>query len=649
LVITGLRTFLRVLFGANAADYRVKQRLFNGLYAHPFSLAIGTASCAFIAIVAASHSNVPLIWSCAELLCLVGVARVAMALFARKLQETASPRLVRTLWVTALTYSGLLGLMTSLTLFYPVPPGVTLLVMCNAIAYAAGAAASNASRPAIAITQLHLTLAPPIVMLVARGDVESLALALSTGLLIPGMAIITMTIFKALHLSVKSAEANAHQAEDMQRLARTDVVTGLLNRAGLNHHVGEQLATLYPNEQLAMFWLDLDRFKEVNDTLGHQIGDKVLSEVGRRLAALAPQGASVARFGGDEFIVASIVHDRADAEALARQILDDFNRPLDMGTDQLHIDTSIGIALLPTDAEDLDSAMQAADLALYHSKVNGRSQFSFFEPAMTRKIVRRREIEAELRHAVQRDELSIFFQPFVDLASGRIRGFEALVRWFHPKKGELPPADFIPVAEETGAIVTLGNWIISQAARAAAGWPEDVTLSVNLSPLQIKAPGAALGILNALREARLSPERLELEITEAVLLDHSCHTESFMADLGAAGVRFVLDDFGKGHSSLNYLNQYRFSRVKVDRSFVSGESAGPGSDAIIRAVAEVAGQARIELVAEGLETIEQVQSVRQAGCTLGQGYYFSRAVPDYIAAMLLAQERESPPSLRVVG
>jgi len=303
----------------------------------------------------------------------------------------------------------------------------------------------------------------------------------------------------------------------------------------------------------------------------------------------------------------------------------------------------MGIALMPDDGQDLETLMRGADLALYQSKVNGRKQVSFFDPSMTRALVRRREIEAELRLALQRDELSIFFQPIVDLETGRIRTFEALVRWFHPEKGELRPDEFIPVAEETGAIVTLGNWITAQAAKAAAQWPEDVTLAVNLSPLQIKAPGAALGILNALREARLSPTRLELEITETVLLDHSQNTENFIAELSEAGVKFALDDFGTGYSSLSYLNKYPFSKIKVDRSFVSGINQGKKSDAIIRAVSGMGATLGMEIVAEGLETIEQVGAVRDAGCTLGQGFYFSRAVPDYLAAMLLANERDKAP------
>jgi len=284
--------------------------------------------------------------------------------------------------------------------------------------------------------------------------------------------------------------------------------------------------------------------------------------------------------------------------------------------------------------------MKSADLALYHAKTNGKNQVSFFDQSMTRDLVRRKEIEAELRAAIERDELSIFFQPIVDLETGRIRSFEALVRWFHPEKGELRPDEFIPVAEETGVIITLGNWITSQAAKACAGWPEDVTIAVNLSPIQIRAPGAALGILNALKEAGLAPSRLELEVTESLFIDNDDNTTRFIAELASEGVRFALDDFGTGYSSLGYINKYPFSKIKVDRSFVSGPNVGRKSDAIIRAVAEMGSTLEMDIVAEGLETIEQVRAVRNAGCTLGQGYYFSRAVPDYLAAMLLAQESD---------
>ena len=343
------------------------------------------------------------------------------------------------------------------------------------------------------------------------------------------------------------------------------------------------------------------------------------------------------------------VADRKESERLASEIHAEIMRPVRIDGERLEIGASIGIALLPDDGIDADTLMQNADLALYHAKVNGRKQSCFYHEAMSRDLARRREIEAELRAAIQKDELSIYFQPIVDLETGRIRTFEALVRWFHPEKGELRPDEFIPVAEETGVIITLGNWITAQAAKAAAQWPEHVTIAVNLSPLQIKAPGAALGVINALREAGLAPSRLELEVTESLFVEDNSSTEAFIEDLSEMGVKFALDDFGTGYSSLSYIQKYNFNKIKVDRSFVSGPNVGRKTDAIIHAVAELGSKLEMDIVAEGLETIDQVRSVREAGCTLGQGYYFSRAVPDYLAAMLLAQEEEDLRPKRAIG
>lgn len=632
---------MRVLFSTNAIDDRVRRTLVDTLYTQPASLAIGAACGILTSLVAAHQAQNNLITAAALLLTSIALIRVGMGILLPRFVANGTRALEILYEIGAFSYSLLIGAIAALTVLLEAPHEAQLLMVTNAIGYGIAISARNAGRPAIAIGQMVLTLIPICLALLVRGDATLITLAFSIFLLLPAMTSVTLNVFRVLRNSVAAAETSARLAERMQVLARTDVVTGLLNRAGLNHHLVERLMMLAPGEKLALFWLDLDRFKEVNDTLGHQTGDRLLSQVGERLCKLAPDGASIGRFGGDEFIVAFEAKDRREVEELAMLIRDEINRPMRINDSRLEITGSMGIAILPEDGADIDTLMQSADLALYHAKVNGRNQVSFFETSMTRDLVRRKEIEAELRLALQRNELSIYFQPIVDLETSRIRSFEALVRWFHPEKGELRPDEFIPVAEECGAIITLGNWITAQAAKAAAQWPEDVTLAVNLSPLQIKAPGAALGILAALREAGLPPERLELEITETVLLDQSQNTENFMTELAAAGVRFALDDFGTGYSSLAYLHKYAFSKIKVDRSFVSGVNVGKKSDAIIRAVSGMGATLGMAIVAEGLETIEQVQAVREAGCTLGQGYYFSRAVPDYVAAMLLAQERDA--------
>ena len=629
---------------------RVRLLLVSTLYTQPKSLAIGAVNGVASSGVAAYLSGSRVLYALCALLAIVAVIRVALALHLPKhASGETSKRLEMVYEVWAFAYSATLGSLAASTMLLKLPAAIEVLMIANALCYGVGICARNAGRPVIALGQLVLVSAPVMLAALYIGGLAMILLAITMFLLLPAMAEIVMNLFKVLRDSIASAEKSQELAERMQVLARTDVVTGLANRAGLNHALVETMIDLPDDGALGLFWLDLDRFKEINDLLGHQVGDRLLAETGRRLKALLPPSGIVARFGGDEFVVACHIKSRLECEKLGGRMLEEITRPMKVDGERLEMKASIGIATLPDDGPDTDSLMKAADLALYHAKANGKNQIRFFDTAMTRALVRRREIEGELRAALQRDELSIFFQPIVDLESGKIRAFEALVRWFHPDKGELRPDEFIPVAEESGAIVTLGNWITAQAARAAAQWPDDVTIAVNLSPVQIKAPGAALGILNALREARLDPTRLELEVTESLFLEDSTNVRNFVEELSAVGVRFALDDFGTGYSSLAYINSWPFSKIKIDRSFVSGPDAGKKSDAIIRAVSQMAGTLDMSIVAEGLETREQVQAVRDAGCDLGQGYYFSRAVPDYLAAMLLAQERDGESKKRAHG
>ncbi len=614
--------------------------LVQTLYTQPGSLAIGAFNGIASTAIAAWVSEIRLLYAGCIILTVIAVARVTAALGMSPDEDKTSTRQLELIYeIGAFSYAFLLGAISAITVVYEAGAAVEVLMIANAVGYGTGICARNAGSPTIAFGQLTLVCLPIMGAALWIGSLPYLALFVTILLLIPAMMSITLKVFTVLRDSISAAETSAKLAEKMQALARTDVVTGLANRAGLNHEMVETMMSATPGQQIALVWIDLDRFKEVNDLLGHPVGDRVLAEVAHRLQDVSPENSTVARFGGDEFIVFAPVADRKESEKITSEIHAEIMRPIRIEGDRLEVRASLGVALMPDDGKDADTLMQSADLALYHAKVGGRAQTRFFDVSMTRDLVRRREIEDELRAAIQRDELTLFYQPIVDLESGHIRSFEALVRWFHPEKGELRPDEFIPVAEESGVIVTLGNWITAQAARAAAKWPEDVTVAVNLSPLQIRAPGAALGILNALREAGLHPSRLELEVTESTFMEDNHATAAFIEELSEKGVRFALDDFGTGYSSLGYINTFPFKKIKVDRSFVSGPNVGRKSDAIIRAVAEMGTTLEMEIVAEGLETIDQVHAVREAGCTLGQGYYFSRAVPDYLAAMLLAQER----------
>lgn len=635
-----LRDWITSRTRSDTLSERVKRTLVQTLYTQPGSLAIGAFNGIASTAIAAWVSEIRLLYAGCIILTVIAVARVTAALGMSPDEDKTSTRQLELIYeIGAFSYAFLLGAISAITVVYEAGAAVEVLMIANAVGYGTGICARNAGSPTIAFGQLTLVCLPIMGAALWIGSLPYLALFVTILLLIPAMMSITLKVFTVLRDSISAAETSAKLAEKMQALARTDVVTGLANRAGLNHEMVETMMSAPPGQQIALVWIDLDRFKEVNDLLGHPVGDRVLAEVAHRLQDVSPENSTVARFGGDEFIVFAPVADRKESEKIASEIHAEIMRPIRIEGDRLEVRASLGVALMPDDGKDADTLMQSADLALYHAKVGGRAQTRFFDVSMTRDLVRRREIEDELRAAIQRDELTLFYQPIVDLESGHIRSFEALVRWFHPEKGELRPDEFIPVAEESGVIVTLGNWITAQAARAAAKWPEDVTVAVNLSPLQIRAPGAALGILNALREAGLPPSRLELEVTESTFMEDNHATAAFIEELSEKGVRFALDDFGTGYSSLGYINTFPFKKIKVDRSFVSGPNVGRKSDAIIRAVAEMGTTLEMEIVAEGLETIDQVHAVREAGCTLGQGYYFSRAVPDYLAAMLLAQER----------
>ena len=622
---------------------RAKRLLVKSLYTQPSTLAIGAFCGISSSAIAAWVSKHDILYLGSVVLALIAAARIVSALkLARDEESTTTHKLEIVYEVGAYSYALVFGLIAAATIVLDAPSDVEVLMTANALCYAVAICTRNAGSPMIAIGQFSLVCLPIMVAAAWVGSLAMIALFVTIALLIPAMVSITLKVFHVLRDSIQAAETSAQLADKMQILARTDVVTGLANRAGLNHAMVEAMMAAEPDPKVALFWIDLDRFKEVNDLMGHPVGDRVLAEVARRLQDISPKQATVARFGGDEFVVFAPDCDRKTSERLASEMHAEIMRVIRVDSERLEVRASLGVALLPDDGHDIDSLMQNADVALYHAKVNGRSQTRFYDPSMSRDLARRREIEDELRAAIQRDELSIFFQPIVNLETGKIKTFEALVRWFHPEKGELRPDEFIPVAEESGLILTLGNWITAQAARACAQWPEDVSVAVNLSPLQIRAPGAVLGILSALRESGLDPTRLELEVTESVFLDDSPATSHFMEELSAIGVRFALDDFGTGYSSLGYINNFPFSKIKVDRSFISGPNVGKKSEAIIRAVVEMGATLEMEIVAEGIETVGQVEAVRKAGCSLGQGYYFSRAVPDYLAAMLLAQERNEP-------
>jgi diguanylate cyclase (GGDEF)-like protein len=408
-------------------------------------------------------------------------------------------------------------------------------------------------------------------------------------------------------------------------MALHDGLTGLPNRMLLNEQLGHGLARAKRGELVAAHLLDLDRFKNVNDTLGHHAGDKLLQMVSERLQGVARETDTVARMGGDEFAIAQVgITQPSDATSLALRVIEEVSKPYDIDGVQVVIGTSVGIAIGPDNGSDADVLLRSADLALYRAKADGRGTFRFFEQQMDAQMQARHELETDLRRAVVRQEFELHYQPVVDLERNDIRGFEALIRWRHPQRGLVTPGEFIPLAEEIGLIVPLGEWIIGQACNAAASWPDGLEVSVNLSPAQFATPGLVHIVTEALAASALDPARLELEITESTLLQNNADTLAILYELRALGVRIAMDDFGTGYSSLSYLQSFPFDKIKIDRSFIKDVCDGVGSLNIVRAVAAMAKGLGMKTTAEGVETAEQVEIVRTEGCTEMQGFFFSK-------------------------
>jgi diguanylate cyclase (GGDEF)-like protein len=412
-------------------------------------------------------------------------------------------------------------------------------------------------------------------------------------------------------------------------MARLDPLTGLPNRLLLRERLEEALARLKRNgEACALLLIDLDRFKPVNDTLGHPVGDALLLKVADRLRATVRPTDTIARIGGDEFIILQTgVRDPSDIQALARRLVDLIGRTYMVEGHLLTIGASVGVAVAPGDGTTADILLKNADLALYRSKTDGRGTFRFFEPEMDARMQARRRLELDMRQALARREFLLHYQPQMNLENNRLTGCEALIRWRHPERGTVSPVDFIPLAEEIGLIVPIGEWVIRQACRDAAAWPAPLSVAVNVSPAQFKSERLVETILSALSTSGLPAKRLEVEITEGVLLQESEKTLQTLHRLRALGVRVSMDDFGTGYSSLSYLRSFPFDKIKIDRSFVKDLAAKPDGDAIIRAIAGLGKSLGMTTVAEGVETHDQMQRIRAEGCTDVQGYLISKPIP----------------------
>ena len=419
-------------------------------------------------------------------------------------------------------------------------------------------------------------------------------------------------------------------ADKINRMARFDTLTGLPNRLLIHEALGRAMTEADKwGSRCAFMMIDLDRFKAVNDTLGHPVGDRLLGRVSERLKALMTEDEMIGRLGGDEFAV--VVRDGTDStrlEALAQNIITALSEPYDVDQNTLYIGASVGMAIGPRDGRTAEMLIRSADLALYRSKDAGGGTYHIYEPQLHMQAEERRVLEMALRHALERNELHLNYQPVVDAATAGLTGFEALLRWTHAELGPISPAKFIPLAEEARLIGPIGEWVLRTACHEAKSWPEHIRVAVNVSAEQLHNPGFLVVVANALAQSGLAPDRLELEVTESVFMREGTGATHVLDKLLDLGIRLSLDDFGTGYSSLGYLSRTRFSSIKIDRSFVQGASKGvKEAIAIIRAVVALAQSLGMATTAEGVETEDEHTLIQQLGCTKVQGYYFGRPLP----------------------
>jgi len=419
---------------------------------------------------------------------------------------------------------------------------------------------------------------------------------------------------------------------EMTHNAQHDVVTGLPNRLLLNDRVSQSIALARrQNRSIAVLFLDLDNFKYVNDSLGHDVGDKLLQSISKRMLAVVRASDTVSRQGGDEFVVLlSEIAYPEDAATSAKKILLSLNLPCSIGGHALHTTGSIGISIYPDDGGDAETLIKNADTAMYHTKQNGRNNFQFFRKEMNHRAVERQSLEGDLRRALEREEFLLHYQPKVDLSTGEITGAEALIRWKHSDRGLIPPSQFVPIAEDCGLIVQIDRWVMHEACRQAREWQEASVpfkrISINVSATEFRAKTFVAGVKSALRETGLEPRYLDLELTESVLMARAKVAVSILRELKTMGLHLAVDDFGTGYSSLSYLQEFPIDILKIDRSFVQRITGDADDSTIVRAIIDLGKNLNLRVIAEGIETQQQLTLLQTQCCAEGQGYLFSRPV-----------------------
>ncbi|KQN32772.1 putative bifunctional diguanylate cyclase/phosphodiesterase [Sphingomonas sp. Leaf38] len=641
--MTGLVSRLRQLRRSDQAiAAAVRETLVESLYASPRSLVIGALSSGAITAIVALMSADRLIMVCAAAIVLVAAIRIVDAARARvepSAEATARKTTRREILYRsgALCYSALLGIFGLLTLVRTDDGVLQLLAVTTTIGYAAGIAGRNAGRPWIALSQLLFASVPLAIGLFLSVETLKIVLAVVILLFVVAMMDITLQTYGVILKATLVSREKAAIADHHAAVARRDDLTGVANRTAFREQFEARMQALhYNDDRLALHWIDLDRFKEINDSFGHLAGNALLAGVARRLNDAFGTEGIVARLGGDEFAVVSTVRDHDNALAIGRTILTLVEQPVHHDGRMLRVGASLGIAVAPRDGTDADTLLKNADLALYRAKDGGRGQMCVYEPVMDEKIERSRDLAAEMQDALVRGEFHLVFQPIFDLAGDRIVSCEALLRWTNRRYGAISPAEFIPIAEDNGLIVTIGGWVIREACRIASAWPTDVQIAVNLSPVQLRSANLTQLILGALASSGLSARRLELEVTESVLLEDIEASLAALDAINRLDVQTTLDDFGTGYSSLSYLTKFPFQTLKIDRSFIVDLDQNPASVAIVQTVIDLAAKLGMRTVAEGIETQAQLDQLRRTRCDAVQGYLLAHPMPASSVGAMLA-------------
>jgi diguanylate cyclase (GGDEF)-like protein len=620
---------------ADRADRSVPDRalyfeLVRSLYGSlstPKSIAIATAAALIAVAIAGALSSDALYGAFLAGFLVVGAARgIGVVRFHRARHDpddiASTKRWELGALLGAWGFAGLVGLTGAYTLLVHPETDIEILISCCVMGYIAGVSSRNASRPLITIGQVSATCVPFALALFWRGDIVHIALAVFIGILYIGTIIICRAVFDNI--------VSRHEAfRRIETLAQRDPLTDLWNRAAFLNLLERQLAAAAKaRTDVALIAIDLDRFKDINDTLGHPAGDAVLKEVADRIRSAVRPGDEISRVGGDEFLVMLTGAELPELDDVARRVLDQFASPFTINMTNSVCGASVGYAITPKDGATLDELLRNADLALYEAKKRGRGQIVHFTAELSQQYENRVALEHDLQRALSNGELELEYQPIVDPRSGRAICCEALLRWNHPQLGRIPPSDFIPIAEATGMIVPIGVWVLTTACAEATRWSSDIKVAVNLSPVQFRRGREIVDVVMiALADTGLAPHRLDLEITETVLIEDSATTLAILEELRARNIGVSLDDFGTGFASLAYLNDFPFSKIKIDRKFSQNVDLSPRTSAIIRGIAQTTRDLRIELVAEGVETEVQLECMRNFGINAIQGYLFSKPLP----------------------